>query len=250
MAALPPDLSGSAALVTGAAKRIGRAIALALAGRGAAVAIHYRSSAEEAAGVAEQIRAAGGVAGCVQADLADPDQARDLLARAERELAPVDILVNNASIFPSDTVTDFTPERLHESVNVNALSPLLLGRALAAGGRDGQIVNLLDCRILDCDRTHAAYHLSKRMLFTLTRMMALEFAPRVRVNAVAPGLILPPPGTDEGFGERMASTNPLGRCGHVDDVANAVLFLLASDFVTGQVIYVDGGRHMGGAVYG
>ncbi|MHC4715392.1 MAG: SDR family oxidoreductase [Planctomycetota bacterium] len=250
MASLPPDLSGSVALVTGAAKRIGRAIALALAGRGARVIVHYRSSADEARDVVEQIGAAGGAAACVQADLADTKAARGLMDRAAGEFGPVDILVNSASIFPADGLTDFTAERLYQNVNVNALSPLLLGRALAAQGRDGQIVNLLDCRIVDYDREHAAYHLSKRMLFTLTRMMALEFAPRIRVNAVAPGLILPPPGLDEGFLERMASTNPLGRHGDVSDIANAVLFLVGSDFVTGQVIYVDGGRHMRGSVYG
>ena len=104
--------------------------------------------------------------------------------------------------------------------------------------------------MVDYDRAHAAYHLSKRMLFTLTRMMALEFAPQIRVNAVAPGLILPPPGQDASFLERMASTNPLGRHGDASDVADAVLFLTGAGFVTGQVIYVDGGRHMKGAVYG
>jgi len=95
-----------------------------------------------------------------------------------------------------------------------------------------------------------AYHLSKRMLFALTRMMALEFAPRIRVNAVAPGLIIPPPGQDESFLQRLASTNPLGRHGDPADVADAVLYLVGAGFVTGQVIYVDGGRHMRGAVYG
>ena len=250
MASLPPDLSANVALVTGAARRIGRAIALALAGQGARVIVHYRSSAADARGLVEQIRSAGGQAECLQADLADVAAAAALMDRACGPFGPVDILVNNASIFPADALTDFTPEGLYGSINVNALSPLMLGRAMAARGAAGQIVNLLDGRIADYDRAHAAYHLSKRMLFTLTRMMALEFAPRIRVNAVAPGLILPPTGQDESFLRRLASTNPLRRHGEVSDVADAVLYLVGADFVTGQVIYVDGGRHMTGAVYG
>ena len=135
-------------------------------------------------------------------------------------------------------------------MRINAWAPFVLGRALARERRGGCIVNLLDSRITDYDAEHAAYHLSKRMLATLTRMMALEFAPRVRVNAVAPGLILPPPGEDDGYLERLKRTNPLERHGEPADVAEAVLFLARSLFVTGQTIFVDGGRHMRGAVYG
>jgi len=250
MAPLPPDLSANVALVTGAARRIGRAIALALADRGARVIVHYRSSADDARGLVEQIRSTGGAAERLHADLADPDAATGLMDRAGKPFGPVDILVNNASTFPADGLADLTPEGLHANIDVNALSPLILGRAMAARGAPGQIVNLLDCRIVDYDRAHVAYHLSKRMLFALTRMMALEFAPRIRVNAVAPGLIIPPPGQDESFLQRLASTNPLGRHGDPADVADAVLYLVGAGFVTGQVIYVDGGRHMRGAVYG
>ena len=111
-------------------------------------------------------------------------------------------------------------------------------------------MNLLDSRITDYDREHAAYHLSKRMLFALTRMLALELAPRTIVNAVAPGLILPPEGKDEDYLRRMAHTVPLNRHGDAGDIEQAVLFLLRCEFVTGQVIFVDGGRHMEGRVYG
>jgi len=127
---------------------------------------------------------------------------------------------------------------------------LQLSRALAAQGRSGQVLNLLDCRILSYDAEHAAYHLSKRMLFSLTRMLALELAPRLRVNAVAPGLILPPPGRDEAYLQALARTNPLQRHGGAGDVVRAALFLMQSGFVTGQVIYVDGGHHMTGRTYG
>ena len=147
-------------------------------------------------------------------------------------------------------MTDFTQEELLANLQVNALSPLWLCRAFAAQQRAGAVVNFLDTRISDYDREHAAYHLSKRMLHALTKMLALELAPRIRVNAVAPGLILPPPGQDETYLRRHINTNPLRRIGTPEGVAAAALFLLRSAFVTGQVIYVDGGRHLKGCVYG
>jgi len=244
------NLAGRTALVTGAAKRLGRATALALAREGADVVVHYGRSGAEAEAAAEEIRRLGRRAWTVRADLSDPAQAAGLVAGACEQAGPLDILVNSASIFPDGRLTDVSAEELALNVQVNAMAPLALGRAFAAQGRRGDIVNFLDARITDYDRDHAAYHLSKRMLADLTRMMALEFAPAVTVNAVAPGLILPPAGEDESYLDRLASTNPLGRHGDAEDVTRAVLFLLASDFVTGQVIFVDGGRHMRGRMYG
>ncbi len=246
-----PELDDRTALVTGAAKRLGRAIAEALASEGADIVVHYRSSGEEAEAAAERLRQKGVAAWTVQADLADATEARGLLGRAT-ELAgrPLDILVNSASIFTPSHVLGFDEEELRRQFAVNTLAPLYLSRAFAEGARRGQIINMLDARMLECDDGHAAYHLSKRALFTLTRMLALELAPATRVNAVAPGLILPPPGQDESYLEALADTVPLKRHGSADDIARAVLFLATSDFVTGQVIYVDGGRHMEGRMYG
>ena len=145
---------------------------------------------------------------------------------------------------------DFSLKDLEDNVQVNAISPLLIGRSFAKQGCEGAVVNFLDTRITEYDSGHAAYHLSKRMLFTLTRMMALEFAPSVRVNAIAPGLILPPPGEDVLYLQKLAPTNPLNRIGSPESITDAVLFLLNSEFVTGQVIFVDGGYHIKGNVYG
>ena len=245
----PTKLSGKVALVTGAAKRIGRSTALALARSGADVVVHYNTSAAEAEALLGSIRGLGRRAWAIQADLAQPDEAEGLVAMAVEQAGPVDILVNNAAIFAESRLRDFRPEELLENVSINALAPLLAGRAFAAQGRGGAIVNLLDSRITDYDRTHAAYHLTKRMLLTLTRMMALEFAPAVRVNAVAPGAILPPPGREDDNMAAAAAGNLLGRCGTPEEVADAVLFLLTNEFVVGQVIYVDGGRHMRGRTY-
>jgi pteridine reductase len=243
-------MTGKVALVTGAAKRLGRAMALALADAGAHVFVHFGRSADAAALVAEQVRERGVQAWTGQADLADPEAAKRLIADAIKQAGAVDILINNASIFPAGRVLDVAPEHIHGNVNVHAVAPLMMMQAMALQGIEGRIVNLLDSRMNDYDRQHAAYQLSKRMLFTLTRMMALELAPRIAVNAVAPGLILPPPGEDDDYLQKLAHTNPLQRHGNAQDIADAVLFLLQSRFITGQVIYVDGGRHIKGNVYG
>jgi hypothetical protein len=245
-----PSFQGKTALVTGAAKRIGAAVALAIADEGSNIVLHYGTSREEAEATAAEIRRRGVAAWTLQADLGNGDEAEALFPRALEAAGPIDFLINAAAIFPKSRLTDFTAEDLATSVQINAMAPLRLARAFAAQRRPGAIVNFLDTRYLNYDAEHAAYHLSKRMLFTLTRMMALEFAPAVRVNAVAPGLILPPPGGDESYLQHLAHTNPLQRVGTVEGVADAVIFLLRSDFVTGQVLFVDGGRHMRGAVYG
>ncbi len=241
--------SEKTALVTGGAKRIGRAIAVALAAEGANAVIHYRSSADDAEATAEHVRELGAEAWTVPADLADPAETAGLFDRAANAAGPIDLLVNNAAIFEPSSLTDFKPADLWRTMQVNALAPLELARAFAARRRGGAIVNVLDTKVVDYDRRHVAYHLSKRALLSLTRMMALEFAPTVRVNAVAPGLILPPPGKDRSYLERLASSNPLNKVGSLSQVTDAVLFLLGNEFVTGQVIFIDGGQHMNGRTY-
>lgn len=244
------ELGGRTALVTGAGKRIGRAVALALADEGAGVVVHYGRSREEAEQTAAAIREKGVEAWTLQADLSDPAEAEGLLARAVEAAGPIDLLVNGASIFPTSHLVTFSVEELSRSVQINAMAPLQIGRAFAAQGREGAIVSFLDTRMMDYDAEHAAYHVSKRMLFTLTRMMAREFAPAVRVNAVAPGLILPSDDKPEDFFERFADSNLLERVGTVEGVVDAVLFLLRADFVTGEVLFVDGGRRLRGSMYG
>lgn len=244
------SLAGKTALITGAAKRLGRTIALALAQQGVHVVVHFRSSASEAQDTAQALRGCGVRAWTVSADLSDSSAASQLVTRAVDQAGPIDFLINNASIFPSDDLLGFSPDAFHSNMEVNALVPLMAARAFAAQDRQGVIVNLLDSRVTDYDRGHVSYHLSKRTLLAITKMLALELAPQIRVNAVAPGLILPPEGQDEQYLEALASTNPLKRHGEAEDIADAVLFLLRGTFITGQVIFVDGGRHLRGSVYG
>lgn len=250
MATSDSSLAGKTALITGAGKRLGRACALALAREGAGVIVHFRTSDREAHAAAEEVRHLGAPAWLVQGDQSDPADAARLFQQAVDQAGVINFLVNSASIFPENSLLDFTLDTLMENIRVNAFGPLVLARAFAGQKREGAIINFLDTRITDYDRKHAAYHLSKRMFFTLTRMMALEFAPLIRVNAVAPGLVLPPEGKEERYLEELAHTNPLNTYGDENDVADAVVFLLRSRFVTGQVLYVDGGRHLHGNTYG
>jgi pteridine reductase len=243
-------IGGKISLVTGGAKRIGRAIALALARQGTHVVIHYHTSQHEAESAAAEVRAYGVQAWTVQADLSDLAQVETVIPTARELAGTLDILINSASIFPQNRLTDFTADDFLQNMYTNALAPLWLSRAFAQQATEGVIINLLDTRMLDYDREHAAYHLSKRTLYTLTKMLSLELAPHIRVNGVAPGLILPPPGKDETYLEQQKQTNPLHRIGSLDDITEAIVFLLRSDFITGQVIYVDGGRHVKGAMYG
>lgn len=240
---------GKTALVTGAAKRLGRALVLALAENGTNVVIHYHRSALEAAALLAEIQALGVKGWLIQADLADPRHIERLFDEAVTQAGPIDILINNASIWPQETLWEVSAESFQEAMRVHTLAPLILSRGFARQNRPGHIVNVLDTRITSYDKGHAAYHLSKRSLLTLTRMMALEMAPAVAVNAIAPGLILPPEGQDETYLQRLSHTNPLNRHGDPRDVTEAVLFLLRSGFITGQILYVDGGYHMKGHLY-
>lgn len=243
-------LRGKTALVTGGARRLGAAMARALAESGANVVVHYRHSADAALALAAELRGCGVGAWTVAGDLALARAGTEVFAAALGVAGPIDILVNNASIFPEGTLATLDEESLSLNHRVHAVAPLELGRAMHAQERDGAIVNLLDTRVNDYDRLHVAYHLSKRTLDALGRMMAVEFAPRIRVNAIAPGLVLPPEGRDEAYLAGLAHTNPLNRYGGEADVVRAMLFLLNSPFITGQTICVDGGRHLRGSFYG
>lgn len=246
------ELAGRAALVTGGGVRIGAAVCRALADAGANVAVHYHSSAAPARVLVAKLRQAGVRAVAVRADLAKPAQRRKLMATAARSLGqPIDLLVNNASTFPARRLLEMDEAQWRDDLVVNAWAPFELVRDLAAqlGRREGSVVNFLDARIVDDDRRHPGYFLAKRMLADLTRLCALELGPRIAVNAVAPGPTLPPPGMDEAKGkrllERLRQRLPLQRNSTPDDVARAVVYLAASRAHTGQVLFVDGGRHLG-----
>lgn len=237
-------LAGKTALITGAAKRIGREIALTLAGNGANIIIHYRSSADEARDLQPEIESLGVRSWLVSADFEKPDETDSLIERALAEAGSLDILVNSASIFPSDKVPNLTFDGLMTNIQVNAWAPFVLTRSFAEKVGSGKVVNMLDSRTTGYDWNHVGYILSKHVLAEMTKMEALQYAPDILVNGVAPGLILPPPGMPESYIEALKDSVPLRGHGNPQDVADAVAYLVKSGFLTGEVIFVDGGRHL------
>lgn len=235
-------------LVTGAARRIGRAVVERLAGDGLAVAIHASArSLHEAEGLAADIAARGGHAVALSADLAEPREASALIGRATAALGPLTRLVNNASIFEPDTAADFAAGDFDRNMAVNLRAPLLLAQAFVAAlpaGATGSIVNLVDQRVLRPDPHYFSYSISKAGLWAATKTMAQAYAPRVRVNAVGPGPVLPNQNEGQAAFDAEVAVAPLRRSVDVGEIADAVAWLLAAPGVTGQMIAVDAGQHL------
>lgn len=244
------ELCGRNALVTGAAKRIGREIALALADAGVNVAVHYRNSGAEAEALCGELVGKEVKAWPVRADLSDPDSLATLIPAVCEMAGSLDFLVNNASLFVPGELLGIGEADLARDLRVNAWAPFLLGREFFKRTGAGRIINVLDSRIAGFDLSHASYALSKSLFAELTEMMALAFAPAMTVNAVAPGIILPPPGKDDFYLDTLAAGIPLRRHGAASDVAGAALYLLGADYVTGQVLFVDGGQSLTRRRYG
>lgn len=236
-----------AVLVTGAGVRIGRAIALALAGRGWAVAVHYRNSAEAAEAVAAEIAAGGGRAATVRGDLAREAETEALMPAAAAALGPIGLLVNNASVFERDTPETATRDSWNRHLESNLRAPFVLTQALVRQlpeGHAGLVVNILDERVWSLTGDFTSYTVSKAGLWALTRQLALGLAPRVRVNGVGPGPVLPSTHQTDHMFERQWRSMPLGRGATPEEIAAAVVFLTEAPAVTGQMIAVDGGQHL------
>lgn len=233
------------ALVTGGARRIGKTLALALAGAGYDVAVHYRSSEPEAEAAVAEIEALGRRAVALRADLAVEGEAQGLMERAAAALGPVTLLVNNASVFHEDTIQTMTRDGWDAHMETNLRAPLALAQAFAPQAPDGAcIVNLLDQRVWKPNPQFFSYALSKAALWAATRTLAQALAPSIRVNAVGPGPTLPSiHQAPEDFAAEAANV-PLGRRATPDEIARAVLYLVDAPSVTGQMIAVDGGQHL------
>ena len=237
-------------LVTGGAQRIGRAIALALAADGWAVAVHHHRSRDAADAVVAEIAARGGRALALVADLAREDDTAALVPQAIAALGPLGCLVNNASVFERDEALEVTRASWDRHVEVNLRAPFVLmqefARRLPPQSR-GAIVNILDERVWNLTPHFISYTLSKAGLWTLTQTMALALAPRIRVNGIGPGPTLPSPRQTEEQFRRQCGLMPLQRGTTPAEIAAAVGFILASPAMTGQMIALDGGQHLGWA---
>jgi NAD(P)-dependent dehydrogenase (short-subunit alcohol dehydrogenase family) len=238
------ELAGRAALVTGGALRVGRAIALGLAAAGADVAVGYQRSGPAARATVRDLRALGVRAVALRADLGRPSGPARLVTAAHRRLGRLDLLVNNAAVFVRTPVGRVSAARWDRILAVNLRAPFLCAQAAARlmGPRGGRIVNIADVGGVRAWPAYLAYGASKAGLLMLTRGLAAALAPRVQVNAVAPGVVLWPAGFPRAARGRLAARVPMGRAGRPEDVAAAVRFFAACpDYITGQVLFVDGG---------
>lgn len=239
------DLSGKVALVTGGARRVGRAISEALAADGARVAIHYHASEPEARQLAEELQARGYAAPEIfQADLRNPVEAEQLPRHVVARLGRLDFLINSAAVMLRQPFGSVTAEMWDSVLDLNLRAYFLVSQAAAPALREarGKIVNISDVAAYEPWPSYLPHSISKAGVEMLTRGLARVLAPEVTVNAIAPGPVLPAEGTSEAERERLLRTIPLGRLGDPRDVADAVRFFLASDFVTGATLIVDGGQ--------
>ena len=235
------------ALITGAARRIGRALALTCAEAGYDVAVHHRGPPDEAEAVAAEIRELGRKSAPVSAELTDELDTSTLVGRAAQALGPVTLLINNASVFRDDRIQTLTIESWKAHMQTNLRAPILLAQAFAAELPDsveGLIVNMLDQRVWKPNPQFFTYGLSRSALWTATQVMAQALAPRIRVNAIGPGPTLPSIHQTPGDFEAEAHNVPLQRRSSPEDVAHALRYLIEARQVTGQMIAVDGGQHL------
>lgn len=241
-------LRGAVVLVTGGVKRIGKAVALALAARGASVAVTYRASAAEARATVQQLKRRGARAMAVPVDQADVEQVRAAVRAVERAFGRIDVLVNGASTFSPTPLAGITEPQWDALLDVNLRGPFFFAQAVAAGmrrRRRGKIINLADVSAFSPWPTYLPYCIAKAGVIAMTRGLAKALAPHVQVNAIAPGPILPPPGLSAAERRRAAAATLLKHWGSPRDIAATVLYLVeGTDFVTGQVLVVDGGRSL------
>jgi NAD(P)-dependent dehydrogenase (short-subunit alcohol dehydrogenase family) len=235
------------ALVTGAAKRLGRCIALALARNGWNVLVHYGHSEAEALSLTQEIELLGRRAAALQCDLADEAAVRQLLPRAEQSLGPISCVVNNASLFEYDDAQSIEMRTLDTHMHANLVAPILLAQALHAAtpvGQQAVVINLLDQKLFNLNPDFLSYTLSKAALHTATTMLAQALAPTVRVVGVAPGItMVSGDQTSDAFAKAHTRT-PLGKSSTPEDIAQAVCYLADASAITGTTLVVDGGQHL------
>jgi NAD(P)-dependent dehydrogenase (short-subunit alcohol dehydrogenase family) len=240
-------MSKGVALITGAADRIGAAIATALASDGYHTIIHYNSSGAKADALAAHIIASGGTAATIGADLLDRDERDSLIERASELFGPIDILINNASIFQPDSIADLSADLWQKHFSIHAETPVFLASAFAkqlSKDQHGNIINMIDQRVWALKPTFFSYTLSKSALWTATQTMAQSLAPQVRVNAIGPGPTIKNIHQNQSDFEQEIAALPLKVGPQLNEICNAVRFILSAPSMTGQMLALDGGEHL------
>jgi pteridine reductase len=238
-------LANKVALVTGAGHRVGRALAVALGAEKMSVAVHFNASAEEADETVRLIEDAGGKGKTFQFDLSRRDAPEKLVAAVAKELGQLDVLINSAAIMKRHAFGKISLDEWDETINLNLRSPFFVAQAAAGAMTDGgAIVNISDLAAFETWPSYIPHSISKAGVVKMTEGLAKVLAPSIRVNAIAPGAVLLPDDWGETTGERIVDTTPLRRLGDPQDVVDAMLYLLKANYVTGETIIVDGGRHI------
>jgi pteridine reductase len=240
------ELRGRVALVTGAGRRVGRALAVGLGREGMRVGVHYHSSDAGARETARLIREAGGMAWLVSADLTSKSAPETLVADVVKELGDLDILVNSSAVMERTPLGEITANQWDAMMALNLRAPFLLAQAAAPHltRSHGAIINIADLAAYETWPAYIPHGISKAGVVYMTRALARTLAPAVRVNGIAPGAVLLPEGWTEQDAAKLRESTPLARLGSPDDVVGAMLYLLHADYVTGEIVIVDGGRHV------
>lgn len=244
------ELKGKTALITGSAKRIGRAIALTLADYEVNIIVHYNESEKEALELIKILTEKKIKAWKFKSNLNEIKDNDRSITELCKKTGHIDFLINSASIYNKNKISKVKLNELYENIKINAFAPFILSRNFANQNIDrGVIINFLDTSMEYYDQSHVAYNISKKVFHELTKIMSIEFAPKIIVNAIAPGLILPPKDKDESYLLALKNNNLLNCTGSIEDITNSVIFLLTSKFITGQILYIDGGSHLKGVIY-
>ena len=232
------------ALITGGAKRIGKAIAVHLAENGFDIALHYNTSKAEAEETAKEIKSKGQNCILFQCNLSNTKDSLSLTDKVKQSFPSLSLLINNASIFEKRSFLNTDLDFFENHFNINFKAPFFLSQCFAKSVKEGHIINFLDTNITRDRTKYFVYNLSKKMLSEFTKMAAIELAPNIRVNAVAPGPILPPSNGEKEYLERKEENIPLKRWGNVSEILQSIDFLLKNKYLTGQCVFVDGGEHL------
>jgi len=234
------------ALITGAARRVGKSMAIHLASRGWNIAIHFNSSQTEALRLCDELKSkySDQQFEVFGAELNRIAEAEQLISAVTDKFESINLLINNASVFEPANLKDTSTDFLAQQMNVNFIAPFILSRNFARMFQSGLIVNFVDTRIVNNKTNFAAYSLSKKALWELTKMAAVEFGPGIRVNAIAPGLTLPPEDKDENYLWKLAEKIPMKRPGGVEPILNSLDYIIENKYLTGQILYCDGGENL------